>query len=43
MSKNLTDAQKPIAKKGKPGSFNLQEIEDEILTRDYLKKSLSKY
>ncbi|MCH8996398.1 MAG: Flp pilus assembly complex ATPase component TadA, partial [Thaumarchaeota archaeon] len=34
----LKEGLKPMAKKGKPGSFNLQEIDDEILTRDYLEK-----
>ncbi len=38
MSIHLKEGLKPMAKKGKPGSFDLQEIEDEILTRDYLEK-----
>jgi len=38
MSIHLKEGLKPMAKKGKPGSFNLQEIEDKILTRDYLEK-----
>ncbi len=36
MSVHLKEGLKPMAKKGKPGSFNLVEIEDKILTRDYL-------
>ena len=38
MSIHLKEGLKPMAKKGKPGSFKLQEIEDKILTRDYLEK-----
>ena len=38
MSIHLKEGLKPMAKKGKPGSFNLQKIEDKILTRDYLEK-----
>jgi len=38
MSIHLKESLKPMAKKGKPGSFKLQEIEDKILTRDYLEK-----
>jgi len=36
MSIHLKEGIKPMAKKGRPGSFNLVEIEDKILTRDYL-------
>ena len=38
MSIHLKEGLKPMAKIGKPGSFMLQEIEDKILTRDYLEK-----
>jgi ATPase len=38
MSVHLKEGLKPMAKKGKPGSFNLLEIEDKTLTRDYLEK-----
>ena len=38
MSVHLKEGLKPMAKKGKPGSFNLVEIEDKTLTRDYLEK-----
>ena len=38
MSIHLKEGLKPMAKKGKPGSFMLQEIEDKILTREYLEK-----
>jgi len=38
MSVHLKEGLKPMAKKGKPGSFNLKEIEDKTLTRDYLEK-----
>lgn len=38
MSIHLKEGLKPMAKKGKPGSFELQEIEDKILKRDYLEK-----
>ena len=37
MSIHLKENQKPLAKKGKPGSFVLTDIGDEILSRDYLK------
>ncbi len=37
MSVHLKEGLKPMAKRGKPGSFNLQEIEDKLLTRDYLR------
>ena len=37
MSVHLKENQKPLAKKGKPGTFVLTDISDEILTRDYLK------
>jgi ATPase len=38
MSVHLKEGLKPMAKKGKPGSFKLEEIEDKTLTRDYLEK-----
>ena len=38
MSIHLKEGLKPKAKKGQPGSFNLVEIEDKILTRNYLQK-----
>lgn len=38
MSIHLKEGLKPKAKKGQPGSFNLVEIEDKILTRNYLHK-----
>ncbi|MFB5630703.1 MAG: PINc/VapC family ATPase [Nitrosopumilaceae archaeon] len=38
MSVHLKESLKPMAKKGKPGSFVLQEIESKPLTRDYLEK-----
>ena len=38
MSIHLKEGLKPLAKKGQPGSFNLVEIEDKILTRNYLQK-----
>jgi ATPase len=38
MSVHLKEGLKPMAKKGQPGSFNLEEIEDKTLTRDYLEK-----
>jgi ATPase len=41
MSVHLKEGQPPMAKRGKPGSFNLQEIEDKLLTRDYLKNLTS--
>ncbi|HXV65781.1 MAG TPA: PINc/VapC family ATPase [Nitrosopumilaceae archaeon] len=37
MSVHLKEGLKPMAKRGRPGEFSLQEIEDKILTRDYLK------
>jgi len=37
MSVHLKENQRPLAKKGKPGTFILTAISDEILTRDYLK------
>ena len=36
MSIHLKEGLKPMAKKGHPGSFSLVEIEDKILTRNYL-------
>jgi ATPase len=36
MSVHLKENMPPMAKKGKPGSFNLTKLGDEILTRDYL-------
>ena len=36
MSIHLKEGLKPKAKKGQPGSFNLVEVEDKILTRNYL-------
>jgi len=38
MSIHLKEGLKPMAKKGQPGSFNLVEVEDKILTRNYLHK-----
>jgi ATPase len=38
MSVHLKEGLKPMAKKGQPGSFNLEEIENKTLTRDYLEK-----
>jgi len=37
MSVHLKENQRPLAKKGKPGTFSLTAINDEILSRDYLK------
>jgi len=37
MSVHLKENQRPLAKKGKPGTFVLTDISDEILTKDYLK------
>ena len=37
MSIHLKENQFPLGKKGKPGEFQLSQINDEILTRDYLK------
>ena len=36
MSVHLKENQCPLAKKGKPGTFSLTKISDEILSRDYL-------
>ena len=36
MSIHLKENQKPLAKRGKPGAFELVEINDEILSQDYL-------
>ncbi len=36
MSVHLKENMPPMAKKGKPGSFNLTKLSDEILTREYL-------
>lgn len=37
MSVHLKEGLKPMAKRGQPGSFVLQEIEDKQLSREYLK------
>ena len=37
MSIHLKEGLPPMAKKGKPGSFSLQIIEDKVLTHDYLR------
>ncbi len=37
MSVHLKENQCPLAKKGKPGSFLLTKLSDDILSRDYLK------
>ncbi|NOS62652.1 MAG: Flp pilus assembly complex ATPase component TadA [Nitrosarchaeum sp.] len=37
MSVHLKENMPPMAKKGKPGSFNLTKLDDEILTKEYLK------
>jgi len=37
MSVHLKENQRPLAKRGKPGTFSLTAINDEILSRDYLK------
>ena len=37
MSVHLKENQHPLAKRGKPGAFALTAINDEILSRDYLK------
>ncbi len=37
MSDHLKEGLKPMAKRGQPGSFVLQEIEDKQLSREYLK------
>lgn len=36
MSIHLKEGTKPMAKRGKPGAFTLIELEDKILTKDYL-------
>src|SRR5437660_680488 len=36
MSVHLKEGTKPMAKRGKPGAFTLVELEDKILTKDYL-------
>lgn len=36
MSIHLKEGLKPKGKKGRPGSFNLVELEDKVLTREYL-------
>ena len=36
MSIHLKEGTKPMAKRGKPGAFSLVELEDKILTKDYL-------
>ncbi len=36
MSVHLKEGTKPMAKRGKPGNFTLVELEDKILTKDYL-------
>ncbi len=36
MSIHLKEGTKPLAKRGKPGAFTLVEIEEKILTKDYL-------
>ena len=36
MSVHLKENMPPMAKKGKPGSFNLTKLSDEILTKEYL-------
>ena len=36
MSVHLKENMHPMAKKGKPGSFNLTKLSDEILTKEYL-------
>jgi len=36
MSVHLKENMPPMAKKGKPGAFNLTKISDEILTKEYL-------
>jgi ATPase len=36
MSAHLKENMPPMAKKGKPGSFNLTKLSDEILTKEYL-------
>ncbi len=41
MSVHLKENQNPLAKKGKPGTFSLTTLSDEILTRDYLEQIAS--
>ena len=36
MSVHLKENQYPLAKKGKPGTFSLTKLNDDILSRDYL-------
>lgn len=36
MSVHLKEGTRPMAKRGKPGAFNLTELEDVILTKEYL-------
>jgi len=36
MSVHLKENQRPLAKKGKPGTFSLTTLSDDILSRDYL-------
>jgi ATPase len=36
MSIHLKEGTKPMAKRGKPGAFTLVELDDKILTKDYL-------
>ena len=36
MSVHLKEGTKPMAKRGKPGSFSLLELEDTLLTKEYL-------
>jgi ATPase len=36
MSVHLKENQYPLAKRGKPGTFSLTKLDDEILSRDYL-------
>ncbi len=36
MSVHLKENQSPLAKRGKPGTFSLTKVSDEILSRDYL-------
>ncbi|HSD04576.1 MAG TPA: PINc/VapC family ATPase, partial [Nitrosopumilaceae archaeon] len=36
MSVHLKEGTKPMAKRGKPGAFTLLELEEKILTKDYL-------
>ena len=37
MSVHLKENQRPLAKKGKPGTFSLTVLDDDVLSRDYLK------